>query len=42
MTGGEVQMLHLKVRDLPIRNLQMRLPGVSSPAISPRRRPGFL
>ena len=34
-TGAEMQMLHLKVRNLPIRNLQMRLPGMSSPAIPP-------
>jgi hypothetical protein len=34
-TEVEMQNLHLKVRNLPIRNLQMRLPGVSSPAIPP-------
>jgi hypothetical protein len=30
-----MQKLHLKVRNLLIRNLQMRMPGVSSPALPP-------
>jgi hypothetical protein len=33
--GAEMQKLHLKVRNLPIRNLQMRMPGVSSPDLPP-------
>jgi hypothetical protein len=34
-TGAEMQKLHLKVPNLPVRNLQMPLPGVSSPALPP-------
>jgi hypothetical protein len=41
-TGAEMQKLHLKVRNLPIRNLQMWLPGVSCPAIPPLAPSAFL
>ena len=35
VTGADMQKLHLKVRNLPVRGLQMRLPGVSPPALPP-------
>jgi hypothetical protein len=34
-----MQRLHLKVRNLPTRNLQMRLLGTPSPAVPPLAPP---